>query len=88
MSIQTILSDIDSEIARLAQARELLAGATVKRGPGRPSLKTSSPVAPKKAARRRMSAAGRARIAAAQKARWAKIKKVAKPSLSKSDAGK
>jgi len=86
MNLDKILSEIDLEISRLQQAKQLLsedsgAPAKVKRGPGRPPasstlLKTAS-VTPR---RRTMSAAGRARIAAAQKARWAKAKKAAKKS--------
>ncbi len=34
MSIEAILSEIDAEITRLEQAKQLLAGVTVKRGPG------------------------------------------------------
>lgn len=77
MSIANILSDIDAEISRLEQAKQLLVGTTtVKRGPGRPPRNSVAvSVAPQKRARRKLSAAGRARIAAAQKARWAKIRK-------------
>jgi fructoselysine-6-P-deglycase FrlB-like protein len=65
MNTADLLSAIDSEIARLQEARALLAGtgsSIAKRG--RPAKYT-------------MSAEGRARIAAAQRARWAKQKKVA-----------
>lgn len=74
MSLESILAEIDGEIARLRQARDLLTGVSVKRGPGRPkSIATTA--TPTKRRRSRMSAEGRARIAAAQKARWAKAKK-------------
>jgi hypothetical protein len=88
MNLDRILSEIDLEISRLQQAKQLLSensssGSVVKRGPGRPPAAVkavtkhtmSAPIEPK---RRTMSAAGRARIAAAQKARWAKTKRAAK----------
>jgi topoisomerase IA-like protein len=62
-----LLSSIDAEIARLQEARALLAGRDghVRRGrkPGK---------------KRTMSAEARARIAAAQRKRWAAQKKAAK----------
>ena len=99
MNLDRILSEIDLEISRLQQAKQLLSenagAAPVKRGPGRPPANAKAAIksmpgaaAPKK---RTMSEAGRARIAAAQKARWAKSKKAAKkastPAVKKS-AGK
>jgi hypothetical protein len=69
-----ILAAIDAEIASLQQARALIAGASVKRGPGRPPKTAVTPVAKKK---RKMSPEGRARLVAAVKARWAKQKKAA-----------
>jgi len=89
MTTNDIVAEIDAQIARLQQARELLVGtdATIKRKPGRPAgstppLKVSS-VAPKKVAgnskaARTLSVEARARIAASQKKRWAKSKKAAK----------
>jgi hypothetical protein len=68
MSISDVIAEIDSEIARLQQARHLLSGAVSKRGPGRPAATST-------ATRRPLSAAARAKIAAAQRARWAKHKK-------------
>ena len=68
MTMNDLLSSIDSEIVRLQQVRALLAGTgsrTVKRGR---SVKKKHTV----------SAAGRAAIAAAQRKRWAKQKKAAK----------
>jgi hypothetical protein len=70
MSVNDILTLIDSEIAKLQQARALIAGAG-KRGPGRP--KSTAKVKQK----RKMSPEGRARIVAAVKARWAAAKKKA-----------
>lgn len=74
MSIKQIIAELDIEIARLEQAKNILAGATVKRGPGRPKLSTDTGVKKK----RKISAEGRARIVAAVKARWAKAKKASK----------
>ena len=88
MSIETIVSEIDAEIMRLEQAKQLLTGTATKRGPGRPRVNVTSAPAPKKKARRKMSAAGRARIAAAQKARWAKLRKSAGKSAPKTEPAK
>ena len=88
MNIETIISEIDAEIVRLEQAKRLLAGTTTKREPGRPRVNVTSAPAPKKKARRKMSAAGRARIAAAQKARWAKLRKSAGKSAPKPEPAK
>ena len=76
MGINQILAELDAEIARLQQAKALLAGETVKRGPGRPKA-TAAPVSAQKK-KRNLSPEGRARIAAAVRARWAKQKKAAK----------
>lgn len=73
MDVTSLLAEIDSEIARLQQARAALVtlGGAEKRVPGRPR-KNEVAVAPKK---RTMSPEARARIAAAQKKRWAAQKK-------------
>jgi hypothetical protein len=86
MQIDEIIAQLDSEIARLQQARSLLAATTYKRGPG-----SSGKVLPGENAgttvtdaagvvkkKRTLSPEGLARIAAAQKKRWAKVKKAAK----------
>jgi hypothetical protein len=67
MSLDNILSTIDAELARLQQARALLAGSGT---PGR------TPV-PKKR-KRRMSAVARKRTGDAQRKRWVKQRKAAK----------
>jgi len=68
MDTSQLVSEIDSEIARLQQARALLAGAGSSTHAKSPRKKhTLSPEA-------------RARIAAAQKRRWAKQKAAAKKS--------
>jgi hypothetical protein len=63
MTLAGILSSIDSEIARLTQARALLS-----------ELSTSDTAAPPPK-RRMLSAAARKKIAEAQRKRWAKLKK-------------
>ncbi len=85
MNIDSILSEIDAEIARLQQAKALLGSTTssvsavAKRKPGRPPASASATSQASKTIgkRRMMSPEGRAKIAAAQKARWAKSKKAA-----------
>ena len=74
MGTKQIIAELDTEIARLQQAKSLLSGISEKRKPGRPKGSTT-PIATKK---RKMSPEGRARIVAAVKARWAKAKKAAK----------
>jgi hypothetical protein len=79
MTIEAILAEIDSEIARLTEARRLLGTADSARS-------TSSKRGPKKSAgkarkTRVLSADARKRIADAQKRRWA-----AQKSKSKKDA--
>ena len=63
MSVNNLISSIDSEIATLTKARALLAGTAAT-----PYVKL----------RRKMSKAARERIAAAQRKRWAAVKKTAK----------
>jgi hypothetical protein len=83
MNVTSLLSAIETEIARLKQARALLASDQPYKRRGRPpgstnknSVVSQAPtlVAPKK---RTMSAAGRKRIAEAQRKRWAAQKKAA-----------
>jgi len=74
MNTNEILSQIDTEIARLQQVKSLLSGTTTtkaKRGPKKAHI-APTPITTRK---RTISAEGRLRIAAAQKARWAKAKK-------------
>lgn len=67
MSLDNLLSTIDAEIARLQQARALLARTSTRGG-----KRTSTSPAPTKAGRKRkMSAEARRRIAEAQRKRWA-----------------
>ena len=66
MSIETIIAEIDAEIARLTQVRSLLAGSRriSPSGAGRKTSKGSSK-------KRVLSADARKRIADAQRKRWA-----------------
>jgi hypothetical protein len=70
MSIENVLSEIDTEIARLEQVRNLLTDTGARK-----LAKTSA--AKGRGKKRTLSAEGRARIAAAQKKRWAAKKRAA-----------
>ena len=61
MTVDTIVASIDSEIARLQQARALLSGDATKKAVKTPARR-----------KRKMSAAARKRIGDAQRKRWAK----------------
>jgi hypothetical protein len=77
MAIDSILSQIDDEIARLTQVRKLLAGS----GAGSvtvPQRKTKSVPAKKSKKARVLSPEARKRIADAQRKRWAAQKSKAK----------
>jgi hypothetical protein len=88
VKVEEILAGIDQEIARLQNARNLLAGDQPRRGRPRGST-TSAKKATKSAAsaekpaksagrkKRRLSAEGRKRIADAMRKRWAERKKAA-----------
>lgn len=80
VKVEDILAGIDQEIARLQQARNLLAGDQPRRG--RPKGSTTAKKATKSASaakpgrrKRRLSAEGRKRIAEAMRKRWAERKK-------------
>ena len=75
MDTNRIIADIDKEISKLQQVRELLSSAAIKKGPGRPKSAEPKVTKPTK---RKMSAKGRAAISAAMKARWVKAKKAVK----------
>ena len=72
MEVSRILFEIDAQISKLQQARQLLAsGDTAKRpGPGRPKGSKNS-VASSSSRKRKLSPEGRKRIADAMKRRWA-----------------
>ena len=79
VKVEEILAGIDQEIARLQNARNLLAGDQPRRGRPRgstskkasKSVKTAKPAGKK----RKLSAEGRKRIAEAMRKRWAERKK-------------
>ncbi len=86
MEVTRILAEIDAQIAKLQQARALLAGSgngipTLKRGVGRPRKSLSGQFATKPAPtgrkQRNLSPEARKRIADAQKRRWAERRKEA-----------
>jgi hypothetical protein len=73
MAIENILTEIDAEIARLKQARALLA--TLGNATTDAEVKVKkSPAAAKSRKKRVLSAEARKRIADAQHRRWAKQK--------------
>lgn len=82
MEVSRIIAEIDGQIAKLQQARALLAGTTAtttkRTGPGRPkgsknsAATTSAATTPRK---RKLSPEGRKRIADAMKKRWAERRK-------------
>jgi hypothetical protein len=73
VDMRTLVAQIDEEIARLEQARSLLAGTAGQPHRGRPPGRSTK----KTAGRPPLSPEARAKIAAAQKRRWAKAKKEA-----------
>jgi hypothetical protein len=82
MNIETILEQIDAEIAKLQQVKALLNGTGVQRGSGRPGASlVVSRILSVEPIRHHMSAEGKARIAAAQKARWAAQKRADKKTV-------
>ena len=73
MTIDSILAQVDSEIARLTQVRALLSGS------GKTAAAAAPEAAPKARRRKRvLSADARKRIADAQRRRWAAQKAKAK----------
>jgi hypothetical protein len=81
MDTIAIVLEIDAEISRLQQVKQLLTAvkATEKRKPGRPVVTGSLAKATK--ATRTLSTASRENIAAAQKKRWAKVRRAKKATL-------
>ncbi len=83
MEVSRIIAEIDAQISKLQQARELLLGNSgePKPGRGRPRKNAASPpaatktVVPGKRKKRNLSAEARKRIADAQKRRWAEKRK-------------
>jgi hypothetical protein len=87
VEVDRIIAEIDAQILKLQQARELLSGTTAKasKGPGRPKGSKNAKAADKIAAprKRRLSPEGRKRIADAMKRRWAERRKVSAKASSK-----
>jgi hypothetical protein len=74
VEVTKIIAEIDAQIQKLQQARELLSGlATVgSKGPGRPKGSKNTGITAKK---RKLSPEGRRRIQEAMKRRWAERRK-------------
>jgi hypothetical protein len=79
VQVSQILKEIDDEIGRLQQARNLLAGEVARR-PGRQKSKAAAPPPKKK---RKLSPDGRRRIAEAMKRRWMERRKEAEAKAAK-----
>ncbi len=77
MEVKDILAELDLEIARLQQARALLAGEVAKKPSAAKKKKSAAVVAPPVAKKRKLTPEGRKRIAEAMKRRWAERKKQA-----------
>lgn len=78
MEVSRIIAELDAQIAKLQQARALLAGTTTPAaGRGRPkgSKNTSSAATATAPRKRKLSPEGRKRIADAMKKRWAERRK-------------
>jgi hypothetical protein len=77
--LENVISQIDEQIARLQQARALLAGGdTAPARGGRPAGTANVAKATTHQKRRKMTAAGRKAIGEAQRKRWAAIKAMKK----------
>jgi hypothetical protein len=76
VEVSRIIAEIDAQISKLQQARELLAGTAVKagKGPGRPKGSKNAKATPRK---RQLSPEGRKKIQEAMKRRWAERRIVA-----------
>lgn len=81
MEVSRIIAEIDAQISKLQQARELLSGTTANssKGRGRPKGSKNGKAATSTAAprKRKLSPEGRKRIADAMKRRWAERRKLA-----------
>jgi hypothetical protein len=86
VEVTKIITEIDAQIKKLQQARELLSGlsSVASKGPGRPKGSKNSSGTTKK---RKLSPEGRRRIQEAMKRRWAERRKtVAKGTAAKGAA--
>lgn len=82
--LDSILTEIEAEIARLQAVKALLSSTGTKavaHKPGRVAVKTTASTPAKKSKRRRLSAEARERMRQAQIRRWAAAKKSARPNL-------
>ncbi len=82
--LDSILSEIDAEIARLQSVKALLSSAennTATRRRGKSAVKSAPSAPAKKGKRRRLSAEARERMRQAQVKRWAAFKKSARANL-------
>ncbi len=79
MEVSSIIAEIDAQISKLQQARELLAGAAnvTRNGPGRPKGSKNVNPSASVAKKRKLTPEGRKRIADAMKRRWAERRKTA-----------
>jgi hypothetical protein len=79
MQVSEILSEIDNEIARLQEARRLLAGESsgATRTRGRKPAAAAAAAPKKRRRRRKLTPEGRKKLSEALKARWAERKKKA-----------
>lgn len=80
MEVDRIIAEIDAQIAKLQQARELLSGTVkVSKGPGRPKGSKNAKAVARKSAptKRRLSPEGRKRISEAMRRRWVERRKQA-----------
>lgn len=77
MEVSRIIAEIDAQIHKLQQARELLSGVAVaeRRGPGRPKGSKNVPTSATTPRQRKLTPEGRKRIAEAMKRRWAERRK-------------
>jgi hypothetical protein len=81
VEVSRIIAEIDAQISKLQQARELLSGTTTAsagKGRGRPKgSKNAKTAAASVTRKRKLSPEGRKRIAEAMKRRWAERRKTA-----------
>jgi hypothetical protein len=78
MQVSQILVEIDQEITRLTEVRNLLSGGTRNGARGKASASGGDVGNERPRRKNRLSAEARARIAAAQRKRWAAQRQAAK----------
>jgi hypothetical protein len=83
VEVSRIIAEIDAQISKLQQARQLLSGTvTAAKGPGRPKGSKNAVAKPRR--KHKLSPEGRKRIADAMKRRWAERRKAAAKSAGSS----